>query len=135
MEWELPSRHRCRPLTAPAPPSPPTHCCSGNSLSSHCHAPLSVSSLCTAHSLWGAWRQLQGCETGKCSSPRMAVERLLRKLLFLEQVLQVFVGFGFTVTIFTLSWLFTEAKPASKTICCRLSFWTKYKYSFYSDTL
>lgn len=69
------------------------------------------------------------------SPPRTAVvDRLLRKLRLLEQLLQKIAGVGFTVTSFTLFQLFIEAKPASKLICCRLSFWTTSKHSLYPYT-
>lgn len=97
---------------------------------------LSVHSWHTARSGWGTLKLLRSCKTDKCSLPRMAdANQLLRKLMLLEQLLQIFAGFGFTVTSFSLSQLFIEAKPASKSVCYRLLFWTMYKHSFYPYAL
>lgn len=60
---------------------------------------LLVHSLHTAHLGWGTLKVLHGYEMDKLA----VVALLLRKLLLLEQLPQIFGGFGFTVTGFTFS--------------------------------
>jgi len=61
-----------------------------------------------------------GAEQAGDPTERGCGDRLLGKWLLREHLLQVFAGFGFTATSFTLLHLFVEAKPASESMCCKL---------------